>query len=224
VLLDINGFQNLLSITGQFQIESNFLLDDINGFSSLQDIGSYVVIEDNTVLNSLIGLSQLQTIGLSLRISFNPALTNIEPLDNLISIGTQCRIFANNSLSDCAIQILCDGGTQIGGIIDIFSNTNGCQNLNEVTMSCFQGANVEVDENSIVLPTQFTSSDTYTLNGVLSSYTIDILDSNGTIVQTLNPTGTEEIIDLTSLPMGLHLLRMMHNTNNNLFLQVNIKE
>ena len=223
-LLQLNGFQNIHTINGQFQIEGNFMLDAINGFSNLQHIGSYVVIEDNTILTSLIGLSQLQSIGLSLRISNNNALNNLDPLNELTTIGTQCRIFANNNLSDCAIDILCDGGTQIGGPIDIFSNADGCQNLDQIIMNCIPNPNIEVFDNSISLLPSLTNNNLYVLSGSLNSYTIDILDSDGAIVQSIVSNETEELIDLTTLPNGMHFLRMINNTNSNLAIEVILTE
>ena len=174
----INGFQNVRSINGQFQIDGNFMLRDIDGFSKLQSIGSYVVFDENISLTGLGGLSQLQTIVGSLRISFNHDLTNLDPLNQLTSIGTTCRIFSNGSLGDCAIEILCDGGTQIGGEIDIFNNAVACQNLEQIYLDCHQ--ETLLNRQATVPPSSNTdypfAGEQLNGTGVADTYTADYFE------------------------------------------------
>lgn len=64
---------------------------------------------------------------------------------------------------------------------------------------------------------------TLTINGILSHYTLDILDANGLVHQNLDTSDPTITVDLSTLPSGLYFIRLINNTNQNLSLQKIIK-
>ena len=56
--------------------------------------------------------------------------------------------------------------------------------------------------------------DQFTINGMLSNFSIEIIDINGAVHSTIASSGSTATIDLSSLPMGVYLIKIISVTNN----------
>lgn len=63
----------------------------------------------------------------------------------------------------------------------------------------------------------------FRIKGILDDYFIEILNSDGTLFQTISTIDSYEIIDLNNLPAGLYFISILHKTNNQLSMQKIIK-
>jgi len=131
-LVSFEGLNNLIVVSGQFNIEDNFALQNFNGLESLMQVGSFQII-NNYNLNSLDGVNNLHAVTWQLRITDNSNLEDISALQQLQACRT-INIIRNfdlttlnsfNNLSD--INII-----NIEGNIDLI-NLNAFENL--VTVS-----------------------------------------------------------------------------------------
>jgi len=80
--------------------------------------------------------------------------------------------------------------------------------------------NLEVDCFSLV-PNPTT--DVFEIEGLLSNYTIDILDAAGMVYQTVTNTGSRVEIDINDLPSGLYFIRIVNNANNTISMEKILK-
>jgi len=67
-------------------------------------------------------------------------------------------------------------------------------------------------------------SNQYTISGELNLYKIEILNSTGQIYQVITPSGNVHTIDVSTLPAGLHFVRVENLNNSLLEVQKIIKE
>jgi len=74
-------------------------------------------------------------------------------------------------------------------------------------------ATVELDPNCINIYHN-PDPNVFTITGIDSSYTIQILDANGSVFQTLTTTDTELAIDITSLPAGMYFISIVNQNNS----------
>lgn len=94
--------------------------------------------------------------------------------------------------------------------------------LNGVSCSKASNANIYAAENFIqVNPSP--SDGIFNLEGELSNYTIDILNSTGTVIQNIDSSENVISIDIGDLPNGIYILRLFHNSNDRLHLEKLIK-
>ena len=162
---------NLKSINGSFNPQSNDSLINFTGLDSLSHIEELVVynnnqmhdfqglekvtslseglhIEENGALESLNGLDSLKTIDDILMMYENPNLVDISALKNteflFTNIGTMVE--DNKKLSFCSIQSICNYCP--GYCWYINSNAPGCNSIEEVDSICTQ---IGIDEFENVL-------------------------------------------------------------------------
>ena len=67
------------------------------------------------------------------------------------------------------------------------------------------------------------TDDFFIITGDLGLFDIEIINSSGQVVQIIDISNTQEIIDTSTLSPGLHLIRVEHKTNNTIFVQKIIK-
>ena len=143
VLDNLDGFENLSSVTGLLNLTSNGLTS-ISGLSSLTSIGGELVISLNTQLLSLTGLESLTSIAGVLKIGANHSLTSLDGIQNINSQSiTNLEIYNNQLLSACDVKSICDYLGNPGGNIQINTNASGCSSQLEVEEACALG----VDDN-----------------------------------------------------------------------------
>ena len=58
-------------------------------------------------------------------------------------------------------------------------------------------------------------SNIFQIAGLLGNYTIDILNADGTVHESIETTGHFHTIDLTALPPGMYLISIQSNENVN---------
>jgi len=140
-LTSLAGLDNLTYIEGNLDIRSNPALTSLNGLESLTTIGEYLMIgfdyAGNSSLANLSGLLNLNSIGGGLHIRYNPSLTSLAGLDN-IDPGTinYLNITHNTLLTDCSVQSICDYLLAPDANVMISSNDPGCNNRQQVEISC----------------------------------------------------------------------------------------
>ena len=76
------------------------------------------------------------------------------------------------------------------------------------------------EESICIQPTEVQNI--FRINGVIGNYTVEILDSNEVVIQTLFGVNSIDI-DLTSLAAGLHFVRINRAGNQPLSIQIDIK-
>lgn len=160
-LTSLSGLDNLTFNWGYFNIEDNDALTSFAGLDNLTSIDDYLNIGHNTALTSLTGLENLSSIGEGLHIYYNDALSSITGLNNLTTIDghlwiennvsltsllgldnidestiTNLYIYNNYMLSECEVQSVCDYLASPNGIININTNSSGCNNQSEVDSIC----------------------------------------------------------------------------------------
>lgn len=102
--------------------------------------------------------------------------------------------------------------------IYVGSPGSGFQYATEITTAIDLG----IDDNCIELFPNPVDN-VFTINGDLSLYTIEIIDATGQVYQQINSLGNNYSIDISNLPSGVYLLRILHLTNNKLSFQKIIK-
>jgi hypothetical protein len=141
-ITNLNGLSDLTSIGGNLDISGNNLLTNLTGLDNVCHIGGYLSIGGyqyggNDALISLTGLEGLTSIEGDLVIIGNYALTNLDGLCNLEATSIEAlKISQNSSLSDCAIQSICNYLANINGPVDIYNNGIGCQSPHEIANAC----------------------------------------------------------------------------------------
>ncbi len=136
----VNAFNQCYSV-----IQGNLLIQN-SGINSLSTLSNLVKVTGNvtiklTSLVSLNGLHNLDTIGGNLLISSNnygSKLQSLGGLEDLDWVGGSLKIYSNLSLTNCcAIHDLIGAEPNgAGGIISIYSNKTGCDNLPEINVAC----------------------------------------------------------------------------------------
>ncbi len=107
-LLNFEGLESLVSITGSFQVGDydsyddecvgNSSLNSFQGLSSLQTIGGNLSVACNNSLDNFSGLDNLDSLGGSLIVEESNGLDNFSGLENLQSLGGSLKVEGNNRL------------------------------------------------------------------------------------------------------------------------------
>ncbi|MCK9400359.1 MAG: leucine-rich repeat domain-containing protein [Bacteroidales bacterium] len=165
-LTSLSGLNNLTTIGQFLEIIYNDSLTNLAGLGNLTSIGTYVWIANNPALSNISDLGNLNSIGGYLTIFSNAGLTTLDGLDNLTSIGgdnyegdlaiydntvltsiagldnldagaiRNLAIYNNPSLTICDAQSVCNYLSNPNGIVQIYANNTGCNNLHEVANDC----------------------------------------------------------------------------------------
>ncbi len=145
-LPSLSGLNNISFVGGTLKITGNSSLPNFSGLNNITNIGQDLEIYSNSTLTSLTGLENLDTLGRDLWIgkSFprpsgpqgNPLLTNILALENLSFIGRDVHINYNDTLTTCDADGICNYLSAPNGVVDIYWNAPGCDNILEVAEAC----------------------------------------------------------------------------------------
>lgn len=160
-ITNLNGINVLTAIGGNLWVEDNNTLTSLAGLDSLKTIDGDLGIMDN-FLKSLTGLNNLTLISGYLFISGNDSLSSLEGLGNIDNSSiTDLIITYNNSLSDCAVQSICDYLVSPGGTIEIHDNAIGCNSQQLVEEICASSVDEIIDlSTTITYPNPFSTSTT----------------------------------------------------------------
>ncbi len=158
-LTNLNGLEYVTSIGGNLNITINSALINLNGLANLSSIGGDLEISDNSALTSLSGLDNLTFIGGDLIILYNTALTSLNGLENIASGSIEnLHVYENSLLTNCDAQSICNYLATPNGLINIFNNSPGCNNPNEVQQACLiSGEEIIANEEITIFPNPATS-------------------------------------------------------------------
>jgi len=145
-LASIGGDLNLEVWWGMGAVSGNPNLTDLSGLHNLISIGGNFSVIFNNSLLSFTGLEELTSIGGYLEIENNSSLASLTGLDNINSGSiTDLYISYNDTLSQCAVQSVCDYLTSPNANIGIEGNAPGCNSPEEVDSACVYLSNEEVN-------------------------------------------------------------------------------
>jgi hypothetical protein len=228
MLVSLAGL-NLSYIQGSLDIGKNDSLANLNGLQNLSSIGGDLIIGragweyclGNSNLQSISGLDGLTTIDGILRVAGNDFLTSLAGLDNIEANSIQeLDISWNGTLSNCAVQSVCDYLAAPGAIIAIDHNAPGCNSPEEVDSACVYvsaGESAVNSQQSAVIvfpnPTSRVSSFGFRVSGS-GNVTLKIYDLHGrevaTVVDRELPPGEHTVsFDASGLPAGIYIYRML---------------
>ena len=240
-LTSLTGLENLTWIEGGLRIGNNHALVSFVGLDNLISIGGSLTVgkyvhhghggygNGNKSLISFTGLENLLYIGGNLSINFNDSLVSLTGIENLAHLEGSLiigkyeyeygyEIGGNLSLSDCAIESICDYLANPSGsitTITIEGNASGCSNRAEIEEQCGFGImnSISLKRTISIFPNPFSTTTTlsYVLNKP-SSVTIRIFNSQGQQVHELTqeqPKGEQQVQwNAKGLPAGLYIIRL----------------
>jgi len=180
------NYATCTTISGNVYIDgSGGNVTNLDGLSQIVNIEGNLTIENVGAITDLSAFENLTSIDGQLSILGCSSLTNIDALENLTSVGS-INIQNNSSLSNCAIQTVCDH-IAANGTTTIQNNNTGCNSAAQVTNICLGFANCpaggvtfttqqEVDDFQTNFPGCTTIPGNVYIDGIANS---DINNFNG---------------------------------------------
>lgn len=136
-LHDLSGCNNLNTINGNLTLDGNILLDNLSGLENLDSINGHLIIQNHVSLNNLDHLSNLRSLKGELKIENNAYISDLTGLANLNPESISgLTITSNASLSECAVQSICDYLSIPVDWALITINASGCYNRVQVENEC----------------------------------------------------------------------------------------
>jgi hypothetical protein len=206
-ITNLNGLSVLTSIGGSLSIYVD-VLSSLAGLENLTSIGGGLIIQNNDSLTSLTGLENLTSVH-NIWFRYNHSLTSLTGLDNVITFGSLIWIADNDTLSDCAVQSICNylAGT---GTAWIENNATGCNSPEEVKATC--GVSVEdLSQNRMVslYPNPTSKDITVEMSGTHYHGQFSVLNLNGVELINRQVTGRKTVIDISNVPGGVYFIRLV---------------
>jgi hypothetical protein len=187
-------------------------IGNLDGLSNITKIGGFLEIRDNPVLTNLTGLLNVTQIGGTLYIGNCYVLTSIDGIKNIdASSIILLHIIGNISLSDCAVQSVCDYLASPNGFFEIYGNGSGCGSEGEVFYQCVQEVKEsEQIDNFTISPNPATTAITISLptttpvdNTTLSIYNVS---AQQVILRCITEPIT--VLDIGALTQGVYFARV----------------
>jgi hypothetical protein len=206
-LENLNGLENLSSIGGEMKISANNYMSSADGVDNLTTIGGNLSVENNNALPEITGLESLESVDGDVIINSNFSLTSLSGLDNLDpNIIDMLSITSNASLTECAIQSVCDYFNQANFSILIFNNGTGCANINEVEDACIPLSIEENKEGFSVNIYPNPANERIFISGDQKMDNISIYNQVGQkMLEELNPNG---VVDISTLISGIYIVEL----------------
>ncbi|HPI86295.1 MAG TPA: T9SS type A sorting domain-containing protein [Bacteroidales bacterium] len=204
MLDDLSELQNLSFVGGTLQLVSNDGLTRLSGLEGLTSIGSGIDISANDRLKDLSGLENVTDVGSGILIRLNDSLASLAGIDN-ISAGSisLLNIYFNDMLSECDVASICEYLAAPNGEIDISGNAPGCNSPEEVLEECAVG----VEESSVVGRQSSVVSYPNPTDG-LTQFQISIFDFEHVSLTIYNAQGQEVVVVLDEkMAAGEHTVR-----------------
>ena len=214
-LPNLEGLNNLTSIGGKLYIDQNPSLNSIAGLNYLTSIDGSFTIRICDMLTNLDGLNNLQSINGKLYIRNNDALENLDGIQNIDpntiensqTGSTDLTISINPSLSQCAVESICNFLLLPNKTHSIGNNATGCDNSDEITNNC-TGLGLESinnwEEKINVFPIPSINNVSFTISDDLNLNKIVLLNSMGMVIKKLSTRGN--VIDISYLSDGCYVL------------------
>jgi len=217
-LANLTGLESVNHIGGDLKICCNQSLTSLAGLDNLATIAGDLKIgglnfehsAGNTSLLNLSGLEGLSSIGGYINISGNAHLNSLTGIENIDpSSISQLVIIKNYSLSNCAIENICNYLIDSIGEVEIHLNTQNCNSREEVQENCTEDI-YEIDLNSIIsiFPNPTTSEFNITgFEGIIDE--ISIFNRLGQrVFHEIKPGNN---IDVSWLPPGMYIVEVRWN-------------
>jgi hypothetical protein len=221
-ITSLAGLDNLTSVgtdIGDYLLIGpyNDALINLNGLNNLSTISGYLHIMSNGNLKDITGLNNLTSIGAGLVIFSNPALTSLSGLDN-IDAGSiiSLEIDFNDSLSTCAVQSICGYIASPDAIVEIHNNETGCNSKSQVQAACEVG----LDESAVsswqsavnIYPNPASNAITIsTPTTTLKNTHLTIYNINGQVILSRQITEQQTVVDVSGLSQGVYFVKVADN-------------
>ena len=217
-LTNLTGLGNLTTIGGDINISGNEILTDLSGLDNLSSVGGDIQIGGNSAMTSVAGLEALTTVGGAIVFYENEALISLTGIANIeaASIDDYIRISYNSSLSDCAVQSICDYIALPGTTVDLYQNAPGCNTFEEVEIACNTHGTESISSGDklLIRPNPVSGFATLQFEGLPSGkVSICILNTTGICLKTqefscTSPGQQQFTLNLADLPAGLYFCRV----------------
>jgi len=119
-------------------------------------------------------------------------------------------ITSNPNLSVCNVQSVCDYIFNPNGNLSIYSNNQGCNDVQEVEAACTVGIKGDFqEENGIrIYPNPASAQIIIEITDKSSTNLVTIFNLSGMRLRQFQLTETITIIDIEDLPAGVYFVRM----------------
>ena len=206
-LQNIDGLASLNTVNGFFVLGQG-IITNTNGLNNLTYVGNGFDIYGCDSLTNISALSNLLFIGGSLRISNNYSLASLTGLDNVESDSIDwISIHNNSSLSQCAIQSICNFLADTNSVAGIHDNAPGCNSEEEVEQACLVFIDETDKEYRLLIYPNPTQNKLYFSGSENKAITqLTIYNQMGQkVLQTENPNNA---IDISHLNKGLFVVEV----------------
>lgn len=218
-LSSLTGLENLTFIGGDLLIgwaiwcSPNPMLADISSLSNLTSIGGSLIICGCDSLENLNGLENC-SIGDeygqgNLEIYENASLSDITGIENIDENSINfLNIEANPELSTCEVLSVCNYLALPGAQVNIYSNSTGCNNQEEVEEAC---ESVDIFENDLdieisISPNPARDIISITCNDRLKIELVNIYSQLGQLV--VQEREINRGIDVSNLGKGIYIVEV----------------
>jgi hypothetical protein len=210
-LTNLAGLEELSYVGGNFTINGSYALANLAGMSNLTSVGGYIEINSNPILSNMSGLESLASIGGYLSVNSNIALKSLDGLDNIASGSVNNLIITyNDSLSDCAVESLCNYLASPAGTIEIHDNAPGCNSPTEVEEACLISVGETGVENQITLfPNPADKTISIGVNDGFEIEEVFISNHLGQVVLQKKPVNN--FLDVSALQPGVYFIEINSN-------------
>ncbi|MCF8368720.1 MAG: hypothetical protein K9G76_06730 [Bacteroidales bacterium] len=218
-LKNFQGLNNLLMISGQFEILYNDSLTSLSGLDKIHFIGHSLIFVYDHALTDITSLSSLEMMDDGvIGIWYNDAIANISGLDNIDPNTISLIDFHGNpSLSECAASTVC--GYIQSYSASFYNNAPGCNSIYEVEEACevychpggiLFTSQAQLDTFQINYPECITIQGSVEINGAditslapLSN--IQVIKGDLTLLHNYNLTSLSGLENLTTIEGSLNL-------------------
>jgi hypothetical protein len=215
-LTSLTGLEVLNSIGGTVFIADNNNLTSLTGLENLTSIGE-VYIAGNNNLTSLSEFNNLKYISSGvLYLIHNDILTSLTGLDNIEpSTIVDLEIYFNPSLSNCAIQSICDYLISPTGYFEIQYNAPGCNSPEEVEADCL----TKIEENTahasmIIIPNPANNHVAIEIPSTEQILSVELRDLQSRLIKKRDfGSGSKALMDVYDVPKGLYLVKIISDKN-----------
>jgi len=209
-LESLNGLESLITIDGRLSIEYNGSINSI-GIPDLIEVSGDLNVFYSPVLETISGFDNLETVGGTLNIWHNVNLTDISGFANIDETSiTDLYISENISLSQCAIQSVCDYLSYPGCNVAIQINAPGCNSKEEVAEACEAVSFSDKGPKPEYLIFPNPSEKRFSISGDLTSLKeVNIYNQLGEKV--FSEKRITNTIDILILPQGMYIVELVSN-------------
>ncbi len=147
LLGNLTGLGGVSSVPGDFFLNNNIGLTNVSALIGLTSIGGYLNVTAHPLLTSLSGLNNLASVGTDLYFQDNDLVSELDGLASLDFDALDIILIQDNaSLTDCAIQNVCDhlGGGATSNTF-ILNNAGGCNSIAEIENDCLASGFLPVE-------------------------------------------------------------------------------